>query len=102
MEIHNINQGKVQNLDADRDIARDEKVSNPAGESIKKRDEKNLSKAAELVSKARARAESVQDVREERVREVEEKLKAGAYDSVNVKEELSRRLAKNIKRLLGR
>lgn len=101
MKIHNVNQSKVQNLESEKDISREDKVSS-SSKPANKKDEKSLSKMAELVSKARLRAESAEDVREKRIREVEEKLKAGAYEQEKVKEELSRRLARHMKKLLGR
>ncbi len=102
MKIQNINQGKIQGPATDKEISTEEKVSSTSSKPIKKKDEKALSRMAELVSRAKAQADSVPEVREERVKEVEQKLNSGAYDDIKVKEELSLRLARRIKKLLGK
>jgi len=102
MKIQNINQGKIQGPATEKEVSTEERISSTSNKPIKKKDEKRLSRMAELVSRAKARAESVPDIREERVKEVEQKLNSGAYDDIKVKEELSLRLARRIKNLLGK
>jgi len=102
MKIQNINQGKIQGATTDKEVSAEEKTSSTSNKPIKKKDEKSLSRMAELVSRAKARAESVPEVRENRIKEVEQKLNSGAYDDIKVKEELSLRLARRIKNILSK
>ena len=102
MKIQNINQSKIQGPSTGKEVLKDGQVSSTSSKSVKKKDKKALSRLAELVSRAKVQAESVQEVREEKIKEVEQKLNSGEYEDARVKEELSLRLARRIKNLLGR
>jgi len=102
MKVNGIHQGKVGNLEGNKEVLREKNVSQSGGKAQNTRDGKSVSESARTVSRARVEADKSTDVREERIAQVEARLKAGDYESKEVKDELASRLTRKLKQLLRR
>ena len=102
MKINNINQGKIGGLRGEKDLRSEDVGSRREGAAVQRSTESDLSSVGRLASRARAEAEGIEDVRPDRIAEVQAKLEAGAYDTDEVKERVVAKLAERLRSLFGR
>jgi len=102
MKINNISQGEINRLSGGRSIKDNEASGNKAKSKESRKSASQLSELSKLVSRARVKAAGIDNVREEKIAEVRQRLAEGYYNSPEVRDELASRLAEKLKSFTGR
>ncbi len=100
MKINNIDQGRIKDLSGDRNVQSEEKAVRRGKSKVGRKAASGVSSLGRLVSKARVRAEAIGHVRGERIAEVQQRIEDGYYDTDEVREQVVRKLADRLKRLM--
>jgi anti-sigma28 factor (negative regulator of flagellin synthesis) len=102
MRINDVNQAKIKGLSGERNIHEDEKVTRREDSKAGKGQPNEVSELGRIVSQARVAVEKIDEVRPEKMAEVQQRIADGYYDTDEVREELVARLADRLKFIMNR
>ena len=102
MKINNISQGEINRLSGGRNIREHEASGDKVKPKENRKSANQLSELSKLVSRAKIKASGIDNVREEKIAEVRQRLVEGYYNSPEVRDELASKLAEKLKSLMSR